>query len=357
MQEKAKPLALLADTVLLRDRQAVDEQRIRVDAGATHLLDLADFDVGAVEVGVEQGESVGRTPALVAGRGSGEQQDLVRDLGGGRPHLAPIDDVAPVVAASERGDAAGVESGVRLRHPEAADLLSGDERRKKARFLRLGAETTIGFGPKMLRWIAEAALIAPAESVIACIITAASVRPSPLPPCSTGIAMPRPAAPGDGLAVRMRKRTVAVAGEPVVVAELRGDATDALVDRALIVGQCEIHDGVREVPGSEAVGGEVGQRQSTRLAPLRRSETGQSYRLATFVVLGNAPSVSDDAVDGRGTYGGFEAAVGWVDQLQRKPPAIATTICLPPRQSSTLHNATSVQVHFTWGKTDAGVMR
>ena len=50
--------------------------------------------------------------------------------------------------------------------------------------------TTIGIGPKMLRWIAEAALIAPAESVTACIITAASASPSPLPPCSAGIAMP-----------------------------------------------------------------------------------------------------------------------------------------------------------------------
>ena len=50
--------------------------------------------------------------------------------------------------------------------------------------------TTIGIGPKMLRWTAEAALIAPAESVSACIITAASASPSPLPPCSAGIAMP-----------------------------------------------------------------------------------------------------------------------------------------------------------------------
>ena len=143
-----------------------------------------------VETGVEQGESVGRAPALLAGRGAGEQQDPVRDLRGRRPHLAPVDDVAPAVAPGEGGDAAGVEPGVGLGHPEAADLLAGDERGKEARLLLPVPATTIGIGPKMLRWTAEAALIAPAESVTACIITAASASPSPLPPCSTGIAMP-----------------------------------------------------------------------------------------------------------------------------------------------------------------------
>jgi hypothetical protein len=51
-------------------------------------------------------------------------------------------------------------------------------------------KTTIGLGPKMLRWIAEAPLKAAPDSATVCISSAASVMPSPAPPYSSGMAIP-----------------------------------------------------------------------------------------------------------------------------------------------------------------------
>src|SRR6185369_10584670 len=66
VQEVAKALAFLADAVLDRDFHAVEEQLVGVDALAAHLLDLADLHLAAIEVGVEQAQSVDRA-RLVAG--------------------------------------------------------------------------------------------------------------------------------------------------------------------------------------------------------------------------------------------------------------------------------------------------
>ncbi len=50
--------------------------------------------------------------------------------------------------------------------------------------------TTIGCGPKMLMWIADAALIPPDDRATACIRIAASVTPRSAPPYASGMAMP-----------------------------------------------------------------------------------------------------------------------------------------------------------------------
>src|SRR5258708_11784649 len=74
MQQVVEALAFLADAVLERHLQAVDEDLVGVDRLAPHLIDLAHLDLGAVEVGVEQRQSVGRAPAFVLRRGAGDQQ-------------------------------------------------------------------------------------------------------------------------------------------------------------------------------------------------------------------------------------------------------------------------------------------
>ena len=277
MQQQSESLPFLADAVLFGNPQAVDEQGVGVDAAAAHLLDLAYFHAVAVEAGVEQGEAVGRAPALLARRGAGEQQDPVGDLGGGGPHLAPVDDVAPAVAAGEGGDAAGIESGVGLGHPEAADLLSGDEGREEARLLLLGAGDHD-------RHRSEDVEVNPGGRAH----RAGGVRdrmhhhrrlghPEAAPAVLGRHGDAEPAALGHGTAKLVRKCAVAVPGEPVVVAEAGGDAADALVDRTLVVGQSEVHGGVRGVRGAGAGGGEVGRLEvldrAVRSSTVESSET------------------------------------------------------------------------------------
>ena len=60
VQDVFEAPALLADAVGDRHRQLVDEQLVRVDGLAAHLLDLAHLDAAAVEIGVEQAQAFGR---------------------------------------------------------------------------------------------------------------------------------------------------------------------------------------------------------------------------------------------------------------------------------------------------------
>ena len=73
--------------------QAVDEQLVGADRVSAHLGDRPDVDLGAVEVGEEQGQAVGLRGDVLELRGAGEQQDLLRLHRLGDPHLAAVDDV------------------------------------------------------------------------------------------------------------------------------------------------------------------------------------------------------------------------------------------------------------------------
>lgn len=58
MQDALEPLAFLADPVLHRNAQPVDKHLIRIGALASHLFDLAHFDVRTVEIRVEERQAV-----------------------------------------------------------------------------------------------------------------------------------------------------------------------------------------------------------------------------------------------------------------------------------------------------------
>ena len=61
---------------------------------------------------------------------------------------------------------------------------------RKRAFCSSVPNTTTGLSPKMFICSAEAPENAAPDSAMACIITAASAMPSPLPPYASGMAMP-----------------------------------------------------------------------------------------------------------------------------------------------------------------------
>src|SRR4029078_12855304 len=56
VQDVAEAVAFLADAVLDRNLEAVDEDLVRIDGGAAHLLYLARLDAVAVEIRIEERE-------------------------------------------------------------------------------------------------------------------------------------------------------------------------------------------------------------------------------------------------------------------------------------------------------------
>ena len=79
------------------------------------------------------------------------------------------------------------------------------------------------------------------DSATACIISAASVMPSPAPPCSGGIAMPSQPASASARWKSCGKAAVAIARKPVVVGKARADLPDRVADLLLLRREREIH--------------------------------------------------------------------------------------------------------------------
>ncbi len=71
------------------------------------------------------------------------------------------------------------------------------------------------------------------DSAMVCIISAASVTPSPAPPWSCGIATPSQPASREGAVEIIREPALAVPGEPVVIAETRANLCDRVADGLL----------------------------------------------------------------------------------------------------------------------------
>ncbi len=102
VEDVLEAAAFLADAILDRHFQAVDEHLVGVDRFATHLVDLAHFDEAAVERGVEQGQAVGRPASALDRRAAGQDQHPVGDLRRGGPDFCAGDEVTVAAAPSAR---------------------------------------------------------------------------------------------------------------------------------------------------------------------------------------------------------------------------------------------------------------
>src|SRR6185312_16686777 len=58
VQDLLEALAFLADEIGARHLETVDEKHVRIDRLAAHLGDLAHFDGGAIEGGIEEADAV-----------------------------------------------------------------------------------------------------------------------------------------------------------------------------------------------------------------------------------------------------------------------------------------------------------
>ena len=139
--------ALLADAVLRRHRQAVEEHRVRIDRRAAHLRNLGRREIAPVKIRVEERQAVESAPALLLRRGAGDQQHLVGLLRRCGPELLPVDDIAALaVRLRPRLEAGGVEAGIRLSDRETGLLLAGDQLRQHAPALLVRAVLDDGLG-------------------------------------------------------------------------------------------------------------------------------------------------------------------------------------------------------------------
>ena len=139
MQDVFEAAAFLAEAILERNFEILDEQFVGIDRLAAHLLDLVHGDALAIEIGIEQAQAVGRALHLFQRRGARQQQDLFGDLRGGDPDLLAVDDVFVALAHRPGLQLRGVEAGVGFGDGKAG-LCSPDDRRQHPPALLLCAE-------------------------------------------------------------------------------------------------------------------------------------------------------------------------------------------------------------------------
>src|SRR6185312_7870206 len=113
VQDVFETATLFAKTILDRYLEILEEQFVGIDRLAAHLLDLVHRDAAAIEIGVEQAQSVGRTLHLFERGGARQQEDLLRDLRGRDPDLLAVDNVPVALARGPGLELRGIETGVR----------------------------------------------------------------------------------------------------------------------------------------------------------------------------------------------------------------------------------------------------
>ncbi|NJM57707.1 MAG: type IA DNA topoisomerase [Synechococcales cyanobacterium RU_4_20] len=188
LQQVFEALAFLADESFLRDLHVVEVQHVALDSLAAHFRDR--LRLNALHVHVEQRQAHVGLGYLVLRRRARDQQDLVSALRARRPDLAAVDGVARVRPFGPRLEARRVEARVRLGDAEAHLLLAEMIFGRYSCFCSLVPNFSIGFAPKMLRWIDEQPVKPAPERATVCIMMEASIRPRPEPPTSSGMAMP-----------------------------------------------------------------------------------------------------------------------------------------------------------------------
>ena len=222
------------------------------DGFAPHLFDLMHLDAAAIEIGVEQAQTFGRTLHLFQRGGSRQQQDLVGDLRGRNPHLGAVDDIAVAFADGAGFELRRVEPGVRLGNREAGLLASFDHSRQHAPLLLFSAEhddrieaedidvycrsarhagAGFGDGPHHDRGLGDA------ETGTAILLGNTNAEPAFRGECRVEI---------------VRKAALAISFEPVRIVEAAADGQDRIADRLLFGAESEIHQTRSEFAGAAA---------------------------------------------------------------------------------------------------------
>src|SRR5215468_4285245 len=137
VEQVVEALADRADHVLLGDLEVLDDDLVGVDGGPPQLGDLAHADRAAVEIREEERHAPERLRG-VAVAGPRQQQDLVRVLCVGGPHLAAVHHEAIAAALGAGLNARRVGAGVGLGDAEGHDGLARADRRQVLPLHRLG---------------------------------------------------------------------------------------------------------------------------------------------------------------------------------------------------------------------------
>ena len=254
VQQVIESLAFLADPVLLRDEEVLDEDRVRVHGGATHLRNATHLDLLSIELREEDGHAVGGLRAVLERRRARQQQDVVGNLRGRCPDLAAVDEITAVDLLREGLDLRRVEPGVRLGDAEAGLLRAGDQRAQHA-LLLLGSaqhdDRMRGEQVDLQRRHRRRAAAARGDGIHhdrrlghAEVRAAEFLRHRDAEPAVRGHR-------GMKLVRELRRRVLVA---PVLVGEPRADALHRICDGTLVVSQIEVHGNPRTQAGALAGG-------------------------------------------------------------------------------------------------------
>ena len=251
VQEIAETLALLADQVRFGHRQPVDEHGVGIDALAAHLVDFADLHVVAVQVGIEQRQTVDRFFGFVDILGAGDHQNLVGPLRGRGPDLLAVEDVVITLEHRLGFEARRIQPGVGFGDGETGDVFAFDDGRQPLPFLFLGAEDDDRIeaenadddggeagvrGARFGDRLGQDGGFGDAQAAAAELFRHGDTHPALV---------------GDGPAELFREDAVAVALQPVLIVEALAELGHALFDQLLFGAEIDAHGACS--PGSPPV--------------------------------------------------------------------------------------------------------
>src|SRR5580704_8520512 len=170
--------------------QNSQKQFVGIDRLAAHLLDLMDGDLATIELGIEQAQAVGRVLHLLQWHGARQHQDFFGDLRGRDPDLLAVDDIFVAGAHRAALQLCGIEpvlgSVTTKQDFSVPSAIPGSMRLHCS----LVPNTTTGLSPNTFIWVAEAPDMPTPDSAIVRIMIAASTKPRPEPPYTSGMQMP-----------------------------------------------------------------------------------------------------------------------------------------------------------------------
>ena len=240
VEQVVEALPHFADHIARGNLQPIDEDLVRVDGGATELLDLAHGDLRPIERREEEREAA-EGLGWVARRRAREQEHVRGLARVGVPHLAPVDDETIALLLGERLDARGVGARVRLGDAERHHDIARRDLRQIPALERLAAvlddrhrrEHVEVHGRRAARSRPRRADLAQHEGGLG--------DAEPGPAVLLGDDHPEPAAGRERLHELPRVLVLPVLLEPVVRRERARQRSDFLLDELLLLGQREVH--------------------------------------------------------------------------------------------------------------------